>query len=180
MFSFEPKTLHTKRLILRKALLSDAPAMFNNWAKDSEVTKYLSWYPHRDVGASSLMLELWRGLSSKEKMTMWVCEDKKLKEVIGSVSLLLSDEKKRLGEIGFCFGKNFWGQGIATEVLAKIIEYAFSIGYEMLICRTRQENIAAKKVITKNNMEYLETKEVFWLKDQKNYFLDTYIIKKLI
>ena len=50
----------------------------------------------------------------------------------------------------------------------------------MLICRTRQENIAAKKVITKNNMEYLETKEVFWLKDQKNYFLDTYIIKKLI
>ena len=37
------KSLQTNRLILRRFEESDAKAMFDNWASDSEVTKYLAW-----------------------------------------------------------------------------------------------------------------------------------------
>lgn len=36
------KTLETERLILRKFKDEDASDLFNNWASDSNVTKYLT------------------------------------------------------------------------------------------------------------------------------------------
>lgn len=33
--------LETDRLILRRYVIEDAAAMYNNWASDKEVTKYL-------------------------------------------------------------------------------------------------------------------------------------------
>ena len=38
--------IETPRLILRRAIWEDAQAMFNNWASDPEVTKFLTWPPH--------------------------------------------------------------------------------------------------------------------------------------
>lgn len=40
------KTLETKRLILRKTIDSDVQPMFNNWANDERVTKFLNWKPY--------------------------------------------------------------------------------------------------------------------------------------
>lgn len=178
MINYEPLLITTNRLILRKALLSDAQAMYRNWSSEAEVTKYLSWYPHTNEGASLLILELWRNLSPKERMTMWIIEDKSRQEAIGSISLMLVDKASYLGEIGFCLGKAFWDKGYATESLAAIIKHGFTAGYEKLICRTRSENIAAKKVIEKNKMTYKETKKVFWLKDYEYKFIDIYEITK--
>lgn len=36
-------TIETKRLLLRKFMVEDAEAMFQNWASDKEVTKFLTW-----------------------------------------------------------------------------------------------------------------------------------------
>jgi RimJ/RimL family protein N-acetyltransferase len=44
-----PKSLKTERLRLRKAKLSDAEAIFRQYAQDAEVTKYVSWRAHKDI-----------------------------------------------------------------------------------------------------------------------------------
>lgn len=44
------KTMETDRLILRPFTLEDAPAMYRNWASDPEVTKYLTWPTHSELG----------------------------------------------------------------------------------------------------------------------------------
>ena len=41
--------METKRLVLRPFVIEDADAMFRNWANDPQVTKFLSWEPHKDV-----------------------------------------------------------------------------------------------------------------------------------
>ena len=51
--------LETKRLILRRFTLDDAEAMFNNWASDPEVTKYLTWPTHTDISVSKTVIESW-------------------------------------------------------------------------------------------------------------------------
>ena len=43
------KVLTTERLVLRPFRADDAEAMFNNWASDPEVTKYLTWTPHKSA-----------------------------------------------------------------------------------------------------------------------------------
>lgn len=51
--------METKRLVLRPYVIEDADAMFRNWANDPQVTKYLSWEPHKDVEETKQILEGW-------------------------------------------------------------------------------------------------------------------------
>lgn len=46
------KRYETERLILRPFVESDAQSVFENWASDDEVTKYLTWPTHPSVDAS--------------------------------------------------------------------------------------------------------------------------------
>lgn len=41
--------LETDRLLLRPFKIEDAEDVFNNWASDDEVTKYLTWPTHSSV-----------------------------------------------------------------------------------------------------------------------------------
>ena len=50
--------IKTKRLSLRKFKITDAEDMFNNWANDSEVTKYLSWPYHKDLSATKNIIDI--------------------------------------------------------------------------------------------------------------------------
>ncbi|MFA6890033.1 MAG: GNAT family N-acetyltransferase [Bacilli bacterium] len=176
MIHFELTTIRTSRTILRKPELSDGESMFRNWSSDPKVTQYLSWYPHENVGTSQLMITLWRDMTPKAQLSIWVCELINIHEVIGSVSLMMIDEKMVIGEIGFCFGQDFWGQGLATEVLNALLQYVFSLGYQAIICRSRQENNASIHVLEKCHMQFHQSKKVLWLKDQKYYVMNTYKI----
>ena len=53
------KTIETDRLILRQFRLEDAEYMFKNWASDPEVSKFLTWPPHKDVELTRTLLETW-------------------------------------------------------------------------------------------------------------------------
>ena len=41
--------IETKRLILRKVELSDAPKIFENWCSDPLVSKYVTWDMHKSL-----------------------------------------------------------------------------------------------------------------------------------
>lgn len=49
--------LETDRLILRPFKIEDAEDVFNNWASDDEVTKYLTWPTHSGVEMSRSYME---------------------------------------------------------------------------------------------------------------------------
>ena len=57
--------IYTERLILRKHKIEDANAMFNNWAKEKEVTKFLRWQPYESVEDTKKIIREW--ISSYEK-----------------------------------------------------------------------------------------------------------------
>ena len=51
--------LETERLVLRELKEEDAESIFNNWAKDKEVTKYLTWEPHQSIETTKKILNIW-------------------------------------------------------------------------------------------------------------------------
>ena len=68
------QTIHTERLILRKFTVDDAQAMFENWANDERVTRYLTWCPHESPEATKQLLELWCAAYEKPNTYNWVME----------------------------------------------------------------------------------------------------------
>ena len=73
--------IETKRIILRKIKLDDAEAMFNNWASDDDVTKYLMWPTHRSIKDTKDIINLWLDNYKKGDFYQWVMEHKEAKEI---------------------------------------------------------------------------------------------------
>ena len=44
-----PQTMKTSRLILRSPSMKDAPAIFEQYAQDEAVTKYMTWQSHSTI-----------------------------------------------------------------------------------------------------------------------------------
>lgn len=51
--------LETKRLLLRRFVVEDAKAMFENWASDTDNLKYVTWNPHPNPQVTRASIERW-------------------------------------------------------------------------------------------------------------------------
>ena len=52
-------TLETERLVLRPFEFNDAEVMYNSWASDEEVAKYLTWNAHKSIEDTKFIIDLW-------------------------------------------------------------------------------------------------------------------------
>ncbi len=152
------KTLITKRLILRKITLDDASSMFNNWASDDEVSKYLTWPTHKTIDDSKCIISLWVDSYKNKNFYNWVIYLKEIDDVIGNVSIMNINEELKQGELGYCIAKKYWGQGIMKEAAFKIMEYLFlECGFHEIIAKHDINNTQSKRVMEKLNMKYVKT-----------------------
>lgn len=142
------KPLETPRLILRPLTPADAPAMFRNWAGDSEVTRHLTWPPHADEGVS---LERIRSLDYASPTTYdWGMELKELGQVIGTIGTVGLKEDINMLHIGYCMGKPWWGKGIMTEAFRAVIRFLFEeVGANRIESRHDLRNPGSGRVMQK-------------------------------
>ncbi|QQA44518.1 GNAT family N-acetyltransferase [Pelagovum pacificum] len=53
------------------------------------------------------------------------------------------------GEIGYCFGRDWWGQGFATESSRVVIEQAFNTGLTSIAAKVWDDNASSYRLLTK-------------------------------
>ena len=94
------RRLETERLLLRPFALSDAEAMYRNWASDPRVTEYLTWPAHPDPAASRRVLADWVQSYARPDTYQWAVVLKALGEPIGSLSVVRMDEAVDEVELG--------------------------------------------------------------------------------
>ena len=149
------KKLETTRLILRPFVKTDAEAMYCNWASDPEVTKFLSWPTYKSVDDANYILDLWLPQYADDTFYQWAIELKALGEVIGSISVVNQDERVDMVEIGFCVGRNWWGQGIMTEAFRAVIDFLFGeVGVQRIEAGHDPNNPASGAVQRKCGLIY--------------------------
>ena len=120
------KVLETDRLLLRRFTVGDANAMFNNWASDPEVTKYLVWPPHEDVEVSRDVLYEWVSCYREKEYYQWAIVLKENgDEPIGSIGVAIRNDVTEMVHIGYCVGKKWWNQGITSEALGALVKFFF-------------------------------------------------------
>lgn len=142
------QTLKTERLILRRFYVSDAQAMFENWANDERVTRFMSWFPHTSPKETKKLLRKWCMGYRKANMYNWAIEYEG--KPIGSIGVVNINERSEVAEIGYCIGFDYWNKGIMTEAAKAIIDYLFTeVGVNRVEIRHAVKNPGSGKVAQK-------------------------------
>lgn len=142
------QTIKTERLTLRRFYVSDAEDMFENWAKDERVTRFMSWLPHASPKKTKKLLRKWCMGYRKSNVYNWVieCEGKP----IGCISVVKINERSEDAEIGYCIGFDYWNKGIMTEAAKAVIDYLFTeVGVNRVEIRHAVKNPGSGKVAQK-------------------------------
>ncbi len=147
-----PKQFETKRLHLRKPLLSDAVPIFDQYAQNDEVTKYLTWQPHKNLKETKEFLRRCVNVWKEGTAFPWAIIRKTDQQFLGMIEIVAIDHAGV--NVGYVLAKKFWGKGYIPEALKAIINWAFlqeEIFRVWAFCDT--ENIASAKVLEKAGMQ---------------------------
>lgn len=148
--------IDTENLILRKFKLSDAEAMYKNWASDSEVTKFLTWNPIDSVEVSKNIIEGWVDEYKNNNIYQWAIVPKNNgDEPIGAISVVRQDEEVSMVQFGYCIGRQWWNRGITSEALSALIKFFINeVKVNRIEARFDPRNLNSGKVMIKCGMKY--------------------------
>ena len=154
--------LHTERLLLTPFALTDLDLAVEMWT-DPEVAKY--------VGGVMTEAEIRQQMSDVTKrggnggIGLWCIADRRTGEKLGDSFLLplpIDEEDTDFSlvvmgqmpdaeiEIGFFFKPSAWGQGYATEVCERLLQFAFQeVSLNEVVSSVDEDNVASKKVLEK-------------------------------
>jgi RimJ/RimL family protein N-acetyltransferase len=148
------KTIETQRVILRRFKAEDAQDMFDNWAFDPEVTKYLTWATHTSVETTKALVSDWVSKYEDGGYFNWAIELKETGSVIGNISVVHLNENTEAADMGYCMGKAFWGKGIMPEVLKAVMDYLFDeVGFNRIAACHDANNPKSGRVMDKVGMK---------------------------
>ena len=144
--------LQTERLRLRAVRREDAQRIFDYWASDPEVTKYLTWPPHSSVEVTELVMDRWLAEYDKPDVYRYGIELKESGALIGMIYVVHFTDGCPV--IGYCSGRPTWGRGYMTEALKALCARLFEDGYRTILIRAIDENIGSNRVIQKAGFRF--------------------------
>ena len=138
-----PPRLATARLVLRRPVIEDAPAIFA-YASDPEATRYIGFVRHqREDDARAFVAfshrEWERGAGP------YLIEQGGI--VLGSTGLHVETPYRAF--TGYILAPHAWGHGYATEAVTAIVALARRLGYARLGATVHPANAASIRVLDK-------------------------------
>jgi len=116
-----PVGLETTRLFFRQPKSEDAEWIFESYAQDTDVTRYLTWQPHKNIDETRAFLARCDFDWKSEIAFPLVITRKDNGEPIGMVEIRINGFK---ADIGYLLTKKEWGKGYMTEAVQKIVDWA--------------------------------------------------------
>ena len=145
--------LESERIILRPAKLSDAEAIYSNWASDPEVAKYMRWNTHSSIEETKTWLTGVEASVADDNYD-WLFVLKETNEPFGSGGIFYNSTHDKF-EIGYCLMKQRWGQGFAYEAAFVILDFAINVlGKKEFFACCAFENLASAKILEKLGFMY--------------------------
>jgi len=142
-----PEEIATSRLVLARPHAVDAELIFERYASDADVTRFVGWARHRTLADTKAFLQY-----SAEQWERWPA---------GPYLIRSQGDGRLLGGTGFGFegagqamtgyvlARDAWGKGYATEALSAIVGVACRIGVVRLYALCHPEHRASWRVLEK-------------------------------
>ena len=145
-------SLETERFLLRRLTLDDTDDMFE-YSRNGEVTKYLTWSPHPDKIYTFDYLSYLQNRYKTGDFYDWAIICKDSGKMIGTCGFTRFFFTHNGAEIGYVINPAYYGRGIATEVVGRVIRYGFEkLELERIEGKFMIENDASRRVMEKNGM----------------------------
>ncbi len=168
-------------VMLRTIKKSDFKDMYE-YGSDPEVTKWLSWGPMTSSkDAKKSIKEVFFPRLKRGLPIGYAIVDKVNDKMIGTIDYHAKLDTINAAEIGYCLNRHYWGKGIMTRALTKMIDIGFSyLGYDKIIIKHLHNNIGSRNVIHKCGFNYISQKPYCYQKEHGKLegMLMTYELKK--
>ncbi len=140
-----PDRLQTARLLLRPIECGDAAAIFDGYARDPAVSRFVLWRPHASIEDTRAYITACLAATT---FRSYVLIQRHGNALVGTLDLR-DTGPGRIG-FGYVLAPAVWGQGLMTEALTAAADWALSqpgIWRFGDVCDT--ENVASARVMEK-------------------------------
>jgi RimJ/RimL family protein N-acetyltransferase len=142
-----PLRVDTARLMLVQPRSHDAVEIFERYASDPDVTRYLGWPRHRSIADTQAFLAF-----SASEWDCWPAGPYLIRSgtdgrLLGGTGL--GFETREQAVTGYVLAKDAWGHGYATEALEAVMEVARGVGVVHLYALCHPEHHASWRVLEK-------------------------------
>lgn len=118
-----PEIIRTGRLVLRRPVDADAAAIFDGYAQDPEIVRYLVWRPHTSIAQTHEYLAVCHaGWDAGNDLT-WALTLHGDDRLIGMIGIRPRGYKN---DLGYVLARAYWGRGLMAEAGRAIVELAFT------------------------------------------------------
>ena len=149
------KQLETERLILRKFKIDEYAKMYDNWASEDAVTKYLTWKSHENQDVTKSVLTDWVDNYANNDFYNWAIELKEEDKLIGNISVVNYRAETMSAVLGYCMGSKWWGKEIMPEAAKAVLKYLFEeVGFNRIAAEHDKNNPKSGRVMQKIGMTY--------------------------
>lgn len=116
-----PLSLTSRRLELSRLCQGDALDVFEGYAQDAEVTRYLTWTPRTDIGqVDDFIADRLLRWENGEAFA-WVIRLNDSRDLIGMIEARVDSHRL---ELGYAIAHRFWGMGFATEAVRAVVDWS--------------------------------------------------------
>lgn len=117
--------LESKRLLLRKLTLADAPDV-QIIRSDEKVMNYMDSDKHVTIQYSENFISENLKMYGQKEGIFWGLIEKTSGKFIGDFAYWKIDKKNSRAEIGYALKPEFWGKGFMKEAMIQIINFGFN------------------------------------------------------
>jgi len=150
--------LRTRRLILRPVRAKDAPAIQRRFPK-WEIVRWLDAgvpWPYPPDGAANFVAACLDEMEHDEKSHWAIILRTGPADLVGIINLW-PDDGTNSGQCGFWLDGEFQGQGLMTEAVDRVTDYAFGeLGWPCLYLTNAQENRASRRIKEKQGARLVD------------------------
>ncbi|HXL72546.1 MAG TPA: GNAT family N-acetyltransferase, partial [bacterium] len=147
--------IETKRLILRPIQATDFDSLYA-YGSMPKVYRYVVLGPFGEKDTKNfIQYAIAQGKKKPVQRYVWAVTLKKTGQLIGDCNFNIKNQILREACIGYTLHPNFWGQGYATEMTKKLIEFGFKkLKMHRIFATCDRNNTASNKVLLKAGMKW--------------------------
>ena len=162
----------TSRLILREYRETDFEGV-HAYAKDAETVRFMVWGPNSSEDTRNfIQLAISQQKTEPRVHYQLAVVLKDNAQIIGGCGIHVHRPEHKNAEIGYCFNKQFWRQGFATETMRALLQFGFeTLQMHRIIATCDPGNIGSERVMQKNGLR----KEAYFVQElwQKGRWRDS-------
>jgi [ribosomal protein S5]-alanine N-acetyltransferase len=141
----------TARLRARPLMRTDAQTLFDGYASDPEVARYMTWLPHRDPNETLRFIERCEEGWKKGTAFPWSLWSQQDARFIGVIEARV---RAPAIELGYALSRSCWRRGYMSEALTFVVHWGLSQpGIFRVAATCDVENVASAGVLERVGMQ---------------------------